>query len=1719
MKRLSILFAFCAYLIAGTMNMQAANTDEQGHTLVSLWKTYDQALKADKPKSQVTALEEIKKAASSQKLPWDFFDAARKTVDSRVRSNWKVSAQAKEEYRKEVMDSGDPMVILAYHLDRSDRDAASEFVKSNKERLSKGHNTVFYDKFGLTNLQYCKALLPLIGNDYEFALWELFCLNDGSTSDALADIVKGDYPKEAFMRFTNACRLQYAERKDALKALVGEYEGKAAALLPEQQLLSMEFNDLNSDEKTTSDQFKAFREKCAGFVTRRDRFKGSEAVIAQSCKSVENLIETLDSKEISCDVKNGNVTIMLRNLSKVQLQVIKEKKPVWNITLFNKDNSFYAWDEVKTSIPETLEDGEYEIRCSNGKVVEERPYTKATLSIAQKRDSKGHAVYVADYMSGEPVGSCILELVDNSDNVVASAPVKFDGYAYLPDSFSKFVSNRKARLSVRAVCSEGKAVRRSRTISLDRYYYEEEAVEPDAENLNAILLTDRSAFNPGEKINFKVILFEGRYEYKTSASGKTVTVALYDTDDNEVERRYLAVNEFGSAAGEFELKNVKRGGMFTLKVLDGDDDILSYRMVRVDEFVLPSFELKWDKSDRFYLPGETISVSGDVKAYSGHNLSGARMEYTVKRYWNDIKKGSLNVGENGHFEITFPAGEENWSYYTVEARITDGTGEVLEFETTAYSGKDIPLDVVLKNSSKGRCNLAAPGRNMATAILGDDVARVGIDVNDGGSVQLNHPTLKIRYELRQGKKTIKSGKASPGDVLELDMAGMPSGLYEFWAEASAKTGKQDYAAERSLMLIKVGDEDESLDFDAGCFFKEIPGEDIALQIGATDGPTWAVVELYGSGNVLLEHQIVYLTGAKGENGSVKTIRYKYKNTYPNTVSLRVLWFKNASGSTYSMDVHHLDFKSALPLSFTRFLDTTAPGLEYSFSIKTEAGVECAATIFDASSETVMPNVWNTVRAQNRPEPTLSYNTCYGMNSTGYNYLMTKGAPMKARSMNAMVMEEEALSLDMLDETVVVGYGMNTSMEAAADEEASLEAIREDFAATVAWAPFLRSDKDGVIDFTFTTSDKLSRYYVQLFAHDKDMRNAALRQEMTITLPVKVAVVEPRHLFKGDRYVVNVTVSNSIAKKINGKLTAKFIEGKDYKAGKKIQSKTVRLSVPANGNASASFELKNVGDIADLGLLVGFEADDRSYGSDAVFVTVPVKVPEQTVTESHSAILMAGADAVELENMLRSEFINMDGKDAAVREISIRQMLGEALPENIEPEADNVLALTDALYARYLLNALTGRSFDNSEIESKIQACRNSDGGFGWFEGMHSSSIVTAVVLERFAGMKKSFDGMKEAVLYMDAAQFGTRKTPYWCGGISDAKYMYVRAMYAQVPFNTKDIDSKVLRDFRKNAKEYLVPSEERGLEGRILDKARRLLTLRMLMSSAKGESLARDWSVSSVSKLAASVKADIESLYEYAEPHKCGGFYYPNAVMPFRGLLESELYAHSLLCELLSSTERKDIADGIRLWMMIQKETQQWQSDPAYIQALNSVFRGSREVLATKVLALSATATLPFEEIKASGNGFTLERKYSVCREDGKWEGLSDGEVLKLGDKVRADYCIWNEENRSFVRLSVPRPACLMPEDQLSGHFGWWMNPLRADGWYVFSPQGYRTVRADMTEYWFDSYPEEKTTISEVFFVTQEGSFQSGVPVIESLYAPHYRANADGTGPVTAVHE
>ena len=402
--------------------------------------------------------------------------------------------------------------------------------------------------------------------------------------------------------------------------------------------------------------------------------------------------------------------------------------------------------------------------------------------------------------------------------------------------------------------------------------------------------------------------------------------------------------------------------------------------------------------------------------------------------------------------------------------------------------------------------------------------------------------------------------------------------------------------------------------------------------------------------------------------------------------------------------------------------------------------------------------------------------------------------------------------------------------------------------------------------------------------------------------------------------------------------------------------------------------------------------------------------------------------------------------------------------------------------------------------------------------------------------------LESSVKFLDKNQFDA-EWPSWCGGLSVNQYLLVRSYYPEVSFDVnthglKAVFDKRMKEFKDYVKDYLVPSKERGLNGQILAKARRLLTISNLVNSVGGTALAKAWGVNFAtdSRLRSSLEDDVLSLVEYAIEHDGGGMYYPNAVMPFRGLLESEAYAHALICDLFtdysgrggrSSETTSKISDGIRIWLMLQKETQKWDEDPAFVDAIYSIMSGDEDVKATRIILMKKTYQKPFSSIRAAGNEMSVERKFfrivptQTVDKDGKTvtvmkeEEIAPGTVLSKGDRIRAVYRIWNKENRSFVLLKAPREATLRPVQQLSGMYGWGIRPMMIADGYFFQPHGYRDVRSDRTEYYFDTYPEENTTVEEEFYVMQAGVFHAPVVEIESLYAPHYRANAGYGGTMT----
>lgn len=1745
MKRyvLTALAAVVSLLIAPMMNANPA-PDKDGHELVALWKQYESARKADRPQTEAEILSKIKAEAGKRHLAVDFYDAAVLYVETVQRRDWKKREELRTNLRKEVEAFADPMVTYLWMGDYGGQpsDARWAYVQPRAEAFRSGRHVPFYRNLGG---QMGGALKDFVASDYEYVLWDLLgnrYYTDPGKDEIYVELKReldGKYPGSGWLAYHTVSRIpDQASRKSALEALAREYAGKALSFWPRQDLLRTEFQELNEREAGSA-AYQALHAKCSSYERERAALKGDEAKIAGGCQGIKSLVSTLTGKSVQVRVIDREAVVLFRNLDKAALTLRQDKKTLktWNLT--NPAGSFYVTDTVKVALPE-LGDGSYSVEAVNGKLSGIAYYNQHTLSLATRRENPGYTAYVADYISGKPLDKVKL-ILWKGDTQVLSETVRLDGFTLLPAKFRETIAgNRNVYYALSAETGSGKNLRASQKVSVHSYTPESDRSDR-ADGLFCNIYRDRGAYNPGDVLQFKAVVYKGNLVDRVSVvPDQEVQVSLFNTEGKALERMRLKTNGFGAVSGSFTLPKGEKNGYFNIQVTSGKKHLATDDF-RVDEFVLPTFTLSFDTNDKLYLKGDEVVVSGKVRSYSGHGLTGAALSAKVDHWGTVVLEETVRPGADGSFSFSFKAEETGW--YGIGVTVTDATGEMQEFNAGVFVSDDITVSLSMENAAEGefvtmeekdtygpvryigRRWRPRPSKYIAT----EDVARVRMEVDNSDGNKIDVP---LRYMLYAEDSTIvREGTAASGEVVAIDLKGIPDGLYSLHAEAAERGAKDD----EDCQILKLTPGSRVLDAPVRRVFltgpEDVPmGEKIHLTMGTADGAEYAIVTLFGKDRTVLESRKVILKGVRAKEGSLMEIDLDYKPEWPDAVRLQVFYFKRGEAVTFDKEYSRARTRLALPLTFNRFTDKAFPGTSYTLTLKTDPGVEALAAVYDKSIDAIAPNAWPVVTLREFSVPYVSVDAVCGRVNGDDPYaddlVYAESAPMAlgaARDMKMMTRSTANAALaDAVEEEAVAFQLVEQKPGFDGGEDAP---IRSKFETALTFQPHLVSDAAGDLSFTFRTSDKLSTYYVAVYAHDKGMRNAYVREEMVVSVPVKVAVVEPQFLYVGDTYEMAASVSSNTDRPVSGTLYLYTYPGGNWEGVEPISVQRVAVTVPAGGTESHRFPVRVPG-VETLGFKAVFAAEEFS---DGVFLPVPVKKPVQTLTEAHSAVLRSGMDRETLLAELRSRFVNVPASEAALTETTLLDLVKAAIPAKVDPAGKDVLSLSEAYYVRLLAGRFGDGtpSPETADLLSRVLACRNADGGFGWFEGMTSSSIITAVILNRFAELRShgfEIPDLTSSVKFLDNKHFAT-EMPYWCGYLSDAQYMFIRSLYPAVPFEVKPATSegkKRFSEFQKYAKGYLVPSAKdgRGLQGRIMAKARRVQTLLNLSGSSEGIALAKAWGVklAAKSRMESSLKADIASLKEYAVEHRDGGWYYPNAVMPWRGLLETEADAHALLCNLMQPYAPQ-ISDGVRLWLMLQKETQKWDESPAFVDAITAVLDGSDEVLATSVVALTATYDKPFSEIKAAGNGFTIQRKFFREKTVEKLyddrttdkndrvtvkEEIAPGTPVAVGDKIIAEYHIWNAENRSFVRVDAFREAALRPVDQLSGHTGWgWWNRRRL----TFTPQGYRNVKADRTEYYFDSFPEENTTLTEEFFVTQAGTFTAPVLTVESLYAPHYRAN------------
>lgn len=510
----------------------------------------------------------------------------------------------------------------------------------------------------------------------------------------------------------------------------------------------------------------------------------------------------------------------------------------------------------------------------------------------------------------------------------------------------------------------------------------------------ATLFADRKIYRPGQTVHVAMVLRHVEKLEQKAVAGRTVRLTLKDANYKTVAEKDVTTDGFGTASADFVLPSAGLTGSFSVRTENSLGGSVGFR---VEEYKRPTFAVEFDDVKQKYADGDTVTVTGRAKTYSGVPVQGAKVKYTVYRrqalWWRyypqslfDIKadKTVMAGGEavtdgKGEFKVSVPMQLPVWRedmniseaeyyrmarFYTIvtEADVTDMAGETHEGELSLPLGSkptafscDIP-EKTLRDSLK---TITFMLKNSAGNDIDGDVTYTVTGVSGTFTARANTPvelTWNTEAQLKSGKHTLTAVCA--GDTVRRDF------IVFSYDDAVPCTETPDW--------FYVSDDTFPRD-----------GSPVYVQFGSSDTDVHVLYTVV-SGNNLLK------SGTLELSNSVKTYRLPYKEKYGSGVRINLVWVKE--GKVYG---HNFKIQRPLPdkrliLKWSTFRDRLTPGQQEEWTLNitrpdgTPANAQLLATMYDASLDQLAPFSWyfNSMMYQNLPWTTWHWANVYSLEFNG-----------------------------------------------------------------------------------------------------------------------------------------------------------------------------------------------------------------------------------------------------------------------------------------------------------------------------------------------------------------------------------------------------------------------------------------------------------------------------------------------------------------------------------------------------------------------------------------------------------------------------------------------------------------------------------------------------------------------------------------------------------------
>ncbi len=484
-----------------------------------------------------------------------------------------------------------------------------------------------------------------------------------------------------------------------------------------------------------------------------------------------------------------------------------------------------------------------------------------------------------------------------------------------------------------------------------RSYYENKY-----DKTNVSMFTDRSLYRPGQTVHATAVCFvrkKGIDAQAYSEEGKQLKMTLRNANNKVVAEKSVTLDSYGTASADFQLPEDGLTGNYFIETSLGQ---WNRKYIKVEEYKRPTFEVTFQKVDKSYKWGDTITVKGVAKTYAGVPVQGAKVEYSIERHsswwWWRANRNNMRIcddttttAEDGTFEVSVPFEPED----------TDDSHDFLR--RTNFYDFDISATVTDLGGESHEGSLTLPLGTKATAFSVDIPERMVCDSmklmtfsykNSAGTDIAG----KVSYRINEGEwQYTDANKAVDLKAMRKEWS---SGRYTIEAICGEDSIKKDF------IVFSMEDRHPVSNTQHWCYQSgqtfPADGNPVYVQIGSSDKGVHIVYSLI-AGNNLLEK------GTWDINDSIVTRSFTYQSEYASGLVLNYAFVKD--GKLYS---NRIEMARPLPdkqlkMTWKTFRNRLVPGQkeEWTLHITTPDGkpakAQLLSVLYDKSLDQLKQNIW------------------------------------------------------------------------------------------------------------------------------------------------------------------------------------------------------------------------------------------------------------------------------------------------------------------------------------------------------------------------------------------------------------------------------------------------------------------------------------------------------------------------------------------------------------------------------------------------------------------------------------------------------------------------------------------------------------------------------------------------------------------------------------------